>query len=122
MVVALFDRDLRCQLVDGGLDTIGQWRAILEGNTVREALSDHGDGERLDELLRPVLGGEPSEFEWVGRISGARLFVQAVPVRDDRAGVIGVMAVCRDVTQRPQVDSAPRAVRSHPTGAPAPQR
>jgi PAS domain-containing protein len=122
MVVALFDRDLRCQLVDGGLQTIEQWRAILEGNIVREALSDGGDGERMDQLLRPVLGGESSEFEWVGRLTGTRLVVQAIPVRDDRAGVIGVMAVCRDVTPR-DADGMPiRSARSLPIGSPAPQR
>ena len=38
MVVALFDRDMRCQVVDGGIDSIEQWRAILEGKTVLEAL------------------------------------------------------------------------------------
>jgi diguanylate cyclase (GGDEF)-like protein/PAS domain S-box-containing protein len=122
MVVALFDRDLRCRLVDGGLDTIEQWRALLEGKTVREALSPDGDGERMDELLRPVLGGEPSEFEWVGRRSGSRLYVHAVPVRDDRAGVIGVMAVCRDVTPRVADGPATRSARSLPTGSPTPQR
>ena len=88
------------------------WREILEGKTVREALGDEDDGEHLDALLRPVLDGEPTEFEWVGRRSGARLHVQAVPVRDDRAGVIGVMAVCRDITpraRRPTPRCAPRA-------------
>ena len=123
MVVALFDRDLRCQVVDGGLDSIEQWRAILEGNTVREALSDDGDGEQLDALLRPVLDGDAAEFEWVGRRSGTRLHVHAVPVRDDRAGVIGVMAVCRDITQRGDAgDSTLRSARPRPAGAPAPQR
>ena len=118
MVVALFDRDLRCRLVDGGLDTIAQWRTILEGNTVREALSDDGDGERMDALLRPVLDGAATEFEWVGRRSGSRLYVHAVPVRDERAGVIGVMAVCRDLTPR----AVDRSVRALPTGSPAPLR
>ena len=42
MVVALFDRDMRCQVIDGGIDTIEQWRAILEGKTVREALGEDG--------------------------------------------------------------------------------
>ena len=49
------------------------------------------------------------------------LAVQAVPVRDDRAGVIGVMAVCRDVTPRHEVDAALRSSRGRPTGAPAPR-
>ena len=52
-------------------------------------------------------------------LSGARLSVQAVPVRDERAGVIGVMAVCRDVTLRHEVDAALRSSRAQPTGAPA---
>ncbi len=122
MVVALFDRDLRCQVVDGGLDTIEQWRTILEGNTVRDAISDDGDGNRLDAFLRPALGGEATEFQWVGRVSGTRLNVQAVPVRDDRAGVIGVMAVCRDLTQRDAAGAAIRSARPLPTGSPVPRR
>ena len=73
----------------------------------------------MDALLRPVLDGEPRDFEWVGRRSGIHLSVQAVPVRDERAGVIGVMAVCRDVTPRHEVDAALRSARGLPTGAPA---
>ncbi len=119
MVVALFDRDLRCQVVDGGLDSIDMWRSILQGKTVIEALGHDADAEHLDSLLRPVLAGESCEFEWVGRRSGAHLSVQAVPVRDQRAGVIGVMAVCRDVTPRHEVDAALRSSRRRPTGAPA---
>ena len=118
MVVALFDRDMRCQVIDGGIDSIELWREILEGKTVREALGGADDGEEMDRLLRPALEGESSEFEWVGRRSGAVLAVQAVPVRDDRAGVIGVMAVCRDLTPRPPQRSA----RPAPAAAPAPLR
>jgi hypothetical protein len=47
------------------------------------------------------------------------LAVQAVPVRDERAGVIGVMAVCRDVTPRHEVDAALRSSRDRPAGSPA---
>jgi diguanylate cyclase (GGDEF)-like protein/PAS domain S-box-containing protein len=119
LVVALFDRDLRCQLVDGGVGSLDLWRELLEGKTVVEALGAEGDGEHLDALLRPVLDGEPAEFDWVGRRSGAHLAVQAVPVRDDRAGVIGVMAVCRDVTERHEVEAALRSARGRPAGAPA---
>jgi diguanylate cyclase (GGDEF)-like protein len=119
LVVALFDRDMRCQVVEGGLGSVDLWRSLLEGHTVIEALGDDGDAERLDSLLRPVLAGESVEFEFVGRRSGMHLAVQAVPVRDDRAGVIGVMAVCRDVTPRHEVDAALRTSRTRPTGAPA---
>jgi PAS domain S-box-containing protein len=122
MVIALFDRDLRCQVVDGGVDSIEGWRAAMEGKTVREALGADGDGEQLDALLRPVLAGEPSDFEWVGRRSGIHLAVQAVPLRDDRVGVIGVMAVCRDITPRHEVDTALRSSRTRDGGTPAPVR
>ena len=118
MVVALFDRDLRCRAVDGGLDTVESWREILEGRTLIEALGADGEGDRLDELLRPALEGGSFDFEWVGRRSGIHLSVQAVPVRDDRAGVIGVMAVCRDITPRHEVDVALRSSRRRPTGSP----
>jgi diguanylate cyclase (GGDEF)-like protein/PAS domain S-box-containing protein len=119
LVVALFDRDMRCQVVDGGTDSIGLWRELLEGKTVIEAMGGDADGEHLDTLLRPVLEGAARDFEWVGRRSGAHLAVQAVPVREERAGVIGVMAVCRDVTPRHEVDQALRSSRRRPAGAPA---
>ena len=119
MAVAVFDRDLRCQAVNGGLGALERWREMLVGKTLTEALGDDADGDQMDGLLRPVLSGEPRDFEWVGRRSGIHLSVQAVPVRDPRAGVIGVMAVCRDVTPRHEVDAALRSSRGLPTGAPA---
>ena len=120
LIVALFDRDLCCQVIDGGMGSIDMWREILEGKTVLEALGGDADAERLDALLRPVLEGELTDFEFVGRRSGMHLSVQAVPVRDDRAGVIGVMAVCRDVTPRHEVDAALRScAASRPAHPPA---
>jgi len=119
MAVAVFDRDLRCQAVNGGLGALERWREMLVGKTLTEALGDDADGDQMDALLRPVLSGEPRDFEWVGRRSGIHLSVQAVSVRDPRAGVIGVMAVCRDVTPRHAADPAPRSSRGLPTGAPA---
>jgi diguanylate cyclase (GGDEF)-like protein len=119
LLVALFDRDLRCHAVDGGMEATEMWRAMVQGRTFVEALPEGGEGEQLDALLRPVLAGESRDFEWVGRRSGVHLSVQAVPLRDDRAGVIGVMAVARDVTPRHEVDAALRSSRRQPTGAPA---
>ena len=31
LIVALFDRDLRCQVIDGGMGSIDMWREMLEG-------------------------------------------------------------------------------------------
>ena len=103
----------------GGIGALERWREMLVGKTLTEALGDDADGDQMDALLRPVLGGEPRDFEWVGRRSGIHLSVQAVAVRDPRAGVIGVMAVCRDVTPRHEVEAALRSSRGLPTGAPA---
>ena len=122
MVVALFDRELRCQVVDGGMDSLEMWRETLQGKTVRDALGDDSGGDRLEALLLPVLDGTPAEFEWVGRISGTHLTVQAIPVRDERAGVIGVMAVCRDVTPAGEAEGELRSTRARPTGSPAASR
>ena len=55
MAVALFDRDLRCQAVDGGLGALERWREMLVGKTLTEALGDDADGDQMDALLRPVL-------------------------------------------------------------------
>ena len=119
LLVVLFDRDLRCHAVDGGMEATEMWRAMVVGRTLPEALPEEGDGEAMDALLRPVLDGEPSDFEWIGRRTGAHLAVQAVPLRDDRAGVIGVMAV--PATSRRAARSTPRCARRAraPAGAPA---
>ena len=108
----------RCKLARDGQAQTGAAKATLlarvglfEGREdAFQVLGGDADAERLDALLRPVLDGEPSDFEFVGRRSGMHLSVQAVPVRDDRAGVIGVMAVCRDVTPRHEVAAALRGL------------
>ena len=92
---------------------------VKQGETLAQIAERTYGRVEMEQLLRPALTGERTEFEWVGRRTGIVLAVQAVPVRDDRAGVIGVMAVCRDVTPRHEVDAALRSSRGRPTGAPA---
>ena len=101
------------------MGSIDMWREILQGKTVIEALGHDADAEHLDALLRPVLAGERASSSGSAAAAACISSVQAVPVRDERAGVIGVMAVCRDVTPRHEVDAALRSSRRRPTGAPA---
>ena len=62
LLVVLFDRDLRCHAVDGGMEATEMWRAMVVGRTLPEALPDDGEGEAMDALLRPVLDGEPQRL------------------------------------------------------------
>ena len=114
LLVALFDRELRCQLIEGGMEHVAEWRQALLGGRIADAAAAEVAAQ-LERLLRPVLDGATNTFRWPlddGRV----LDVHAVPVRDPRAGVIGVMTVARDVTPRHEVDAAPRSTR---TSAPA---
>ena len=67
LVVALFDRDLRCQVVDGGLGSIELWREMLEGRTVLDALGADGDARapRRAAAAR-ARRARRRDFEWVG--------------------------------------------------------
>ena len=81
MVVALFDRDLRCQLVDGGMDTIEQWREILEGKTVRRgARATRTTASSWTRCCARCSTASPRDFEWVGRAQ------RLAPLRAGRAG------------------------------------
>jgi PAS domain-containing protein len=116
LMVALFDRDLRCQLIEGGMESVGEWRETLLGGTIADAATE-AVAAQLEALLRPVLDGATETYRWP-MADGRLLEVHAVPVRDPRAGVIGVMTVARDVTPRHEVDVALRTARSR-TDAPA---
>jgi len=119
MTVALLDRELRCHLVDGDPELLADWRPILEGRTVREAVGPE-QAPYLEAFLRPALDGEPQQFEYTGSISGSHYHVNVVPIEDPRVGVIGLMAICRDVTERHEVDAALRSSRDRrPVSAPA---
>lgn len=112
-IVALFDRELRFQRVEGpALKTLGWARHELVGHTLSEAFPPER-AVAFAEHVRPVLAGELREFEWPSVRGGAHLLITAVPVDDERAGVIGVMLVVR-VTQGREVDSALRSSRAVP--------
>ena len=114
---------MRCQVVDGGIDAIDQWREILEGKTVLEALGELDDGEAMaSRCCAPRSTARAPSSSGSAAAPARVLAVQAVPVRDDRAGVIGVMTVCRDLTPRPRRSTAQRSARAAPTGSPAPSR
>jgi PAS domain-containing protein len=110
LVVALFDRDLRCQLIEGGIEAVPQWREMLHQRTFADA-TEVREAARLEALLRPALDGESTAFRWP-LPDGAELEVSAAPVRDRLAGVIGVMTVARRVVpERARTRGAGAAVR-----------
>ncbi len=118
LIVALYDRDLRCHLVEGpaaaGMGAAGE---ALEGHTVWEALPEQ-HATRLAAMLRAALAGEQSDFQWA--TDEIRWDIHAVPIEDEHSGTIGVALVCRETTLAPSL-AAPEP-RRRATGAPAPLR
>ena len=66
LIVALFDRDLRCQVIDGGMGSIDMWREMLEGRTVLEALGGDGDARAPRRAAAPGAGRRAERLR-VGR-------------------------------------------------------
>jgi diguanylate cyclase (GGDEF)-like protein/PAS domain S-box-containing protein len=111
-IVALFDRELRFQLVEGSaLESIGWTREALVGHTVADVFPPDR-AEALSAHLRPSLAGETSSFVWPAIHTGDELLIHAVPVDDERAGVIGVMLVVRVVARA--ADGARRSPQALP--------
>jgi diguanylate cyclase (GGDEF)-like protein/PAS domain S-box-containing protein len=89
-VVAVYDRELRCTMMEGG-------RLPAEVYAL------------LDPALTRALEGEESELE-VGGEDGAReLELAVVPHRDLHGAIAGALVVARDVTEQRVADRARRA-------------
>ena len=101
----------------GARDAANRGVEVVEGllldqrREVRADAAEVGAAAQLEALLRPALDGESPTFRWP-LPDGSELEVSAAPVRDRRAGVIGVMTVARRVVaERARTRGAGAAVR-----------
>jgi two-component system sensor histidine kinase/response regulator len=95
-VVTLYDRELRCQLVDGALAELGIDPARFEGRPIAETLPDEQQ-QVLVPVLRRVIAGVREAFEY--RTTHGRTYhVDAVPYRPGGEEILGAFTVWRDIT------------------------
>jgi diguanylate cyclase (GGDEF)-like protein/PAS domain S-box-containing protein len=99
-LVALYDRDLRCQMLDGqmvrqtGLDP-----AEYVGRPISQTLPPE-QYETLAPLILNALNGHSSRVEWASTLSAITYELDVVPYRSSDGTIAGAFAVCRDLTER----------------------
>jgi diguanylate cyclase (GGDEF)-like protein len=103
--VALFDHDLRCLSIDGGLaraDPVGP--SAMAGRSMRELAGDHGGPEfdPIDAMYRRTLGGETltADFEQGGRM----LELHTAPALDELGRVVAGLVLTLDRTAQRKVE------------------
>ncbi|MHB1568268.1 MAG: PAS domain S-box protein, partial [Solirubrobacteraceae bacterium] len=99
-LVALYDRDLRCLLLDGPvLRASGLDRNDFVGRPIVETLPAEQFAV-LEPLIRSALEGESGRIEYASSLSGLTYELDAAPYRDASGEITGAFAVGRDVTER----------------------
>jgi diguanylate cyclase (GGDEF)-like protein/PAS domain S-box-containing protein len=97
-LVSLFDRDLRCTLLQGQyLHENGLDHDALIGCDAG-VVGDPEDAAVLLQPMRRALQGEQSTIRYTARHTGRTLLVQVLPYRDERRAIVGVVNVARDIT------------------------
>jgi PAS domain S-box-containing protein len=97
--VALFDADLRYELVEGAIyEEFGIDTEECLGTTPGDLHASPTVAGRLEGHYRAAIDGESREFELTWR--GRRFEGWALPVRDDEGAVFAGMAMIQDVTER----------------------
>ncbi len=94
--VSLFDRDLRCELVDGTLPTLAADASSLVGRRVAE-LFPADVREVVEPAMRAALRGVPSEGEV--HVAGHDVRFTLQPVPDEHGEVTRVLAMTQRVTE-----------------------
>jgi PAS domain S-box-containing protein len=98
MAIIVFDRDLRCTLMEGrGLAAQGWRDDEIHGRTVEEVLPP-GRRDQMIEAFRGALEGRPSAFDWPSVRGNAVFRVDVVPLADAAGPINGGMCVFRDVS------------------------
>ena len=105
--VALFDRELRYVVVDGGgvLDAAGASKEALVGKTIREV---HDAWELLEPLCRAALDGRAASAEVPSR--GRIYFVHTLPIPGENGGMAMGMLMALDITERKRAEEEVQAM------------
>ena len=119
-VVGLFDRDLRCVLLEGAF---ARESATLWGDIRGRPLADAMPAAHVAQLspaFAAALNGVEQSFEWKPTGFELTLAVDLLPRRDARGAVNGVLAVARDVTEQRHLEDKLQHLAQHDalTGVP----
>ncbi len=106
--VGLYDRDLRCLLLEGPhLQAAGIDGEAMIGRHVSEIVS-----RELYAATEPIviaaLAGQTGRVETFSSATGTTLVVQAAPVRADDGSIEGIVVVSRDVSAQRSAERAGR--------------
>lgn len=107
--VILYDRDLRCALIEGRhMDEAGLRSDELIGRPLAAATAPE-IVEQLEPLARAALRGEPGRMEVFSPISGRWISAEVSPHRDRDDAIAGVLVTVRDVTAQRAAEDARQA-------------
>jgi diguanylate cyclase (GGDEF)-like protein/PAS domain S-box-containing protein len=99
-MVALFDHDLRCVLLQGpALSQASVPPSHYVGRSIRETLPPD-EVEVLLPLIVDALAGTPGAVEYHAQRSGLTYYAQVAPYRVQDGTIAGAFAVARDITEQ----------------------
>jgi diguanylate cyclase (GGDEF)-like protein/PAS domain S-box-containing protein len=99
-IVALYDLDLRCLMLEGPMLRRGGFDPRdYVGRPIKETLPPE-QYEQLEPLIRAGLAGESCSAEWTSIVSGITYEVEVAPQRSADGSIAGAFAVARDVGER----------------------
>jgi two-component system, sensor histidine kinase and response regulator len=109
-MVVLYDRDLRCRLVQGALmQELGVERGTFEGKLLSEIVTPERL-ETLDQAIQRAFDGDSSSLEYTAG-DGRTYSVDIAPYRAEDRSITGAFSVWRDISARRRMDDALRASR-----------
>jgi diguanylate cyclase (GGDEF)-like protein/PAS domain S-box-containing protein len=106
--VGLYDRDLRCRLLEGPhLERAGIDGPAMVGRHLNEIFHP----ELLaatEQIVSDALAGQDGSVETLSSVTGRTIVIQSVPVRTPDGAVEGIVVVSRDVTDQRRAERAGR--------------
>ncbi len=109
-MVVLYDRELRCRLVQGALmKELGADRDAFEGKLLSELVTP-ARLETLEPAILRAFAGESGSLEYSAG-DGRTYSVDIAPYRTEDRSITGAFSVWRDISQRRRMDDELRASR-----------
>jgi diguanylate cyclase (GGDEF)-like protein/PAS domain S-box-containing protein len=108
MSVGLYDRELRCLLLEGpDLERAGIDGAAMVGRHMSEIVSSELLAATA-QILNDALAGQDGSVELNASLTGRTIVIQTAPVRTHDGAIEGIVAVTRDVTEQRLAERAGR--------------